>query len=348
MKNRLCKNSGLELSELGTGCWTFGGGDYWGKQNQNDVNNVVHASVDLGINYFDTAEAYNEGRSELSLGEAIQGIPRDKIKIGTKISPSNCYRSTLIEHCHQSLKRLRTDYIDIYMIHWPIHPHSIRHFTDNELVIQNPPAIAEAIETLQYMKEQGKIRHIGVSNFSRNRLIDLPLHEVAVNQVPYNLFCRSAEFEILAECVNKGIGVIGYMALLQGILADSYPTLADVPVWQRRTRHFSANGTKECRHGEEGAEEETNEALQGLRRVCRETGMTMPQLAIRWILQNSAITCTLVGSRNVTQLQANVNAVCQPLSSDIKYELDRITLPIMEKLGNHLDYYESAENDRTL
>ena len=73
MKKNLCKNSGLELSELGTGCWAFGGGHYWGEQDQKDVNNVVHASVDMGINFFDTAEAYNEGRSESALGEAIQG-----------------------------------------------------------------------------------------------------------------------------------------------------------------------------------------------------------------------------------------------------------------------------------
>ncbi|HTF17365.1 MAG TPA: aldo/keto reductase [Chryseolinea sp.] len=348
MKKRLCKNSGLELSELGTGCWTFGGGDYWGEQDQKDVNSVVHASVDLGINYFDTAEAYNEGRSESSLGEAIQGISRDKIRIGTKVSPSNCYRKTLVEHCHQSLARLRTEYIDVYMIHWPIHAHSIRHFTDDEDIIQNPPSIDEAMETLLYLKAQGKIRYIGVSNFSINRLKDLPLREVAVNELPYNLFCRSAEFDILSDCMAKGIGVIGYMALLQGLLADKYPTLNEVPVWQRRTRHFNANGTKECRHGEQGAENETNEAMKALRRVASETGIPMSELAIRWILENSAITCTLVGSRNVKQLEANVRSVRERLSPDIKCELDRITFSIMEKLGNHLDYYESAENDRTL
>ena len=144
------------MSQLGTGCWSFGGGDYWGEQNQKDVNNVVHASVDMGINYFDTAEAYNEGRSESSLGEAIHGIPRDKIIIGTKISPSNCYKKTLIKHCHASLKRLRTDYIDLYMIHWPIHPHSIRHFTNDVLIIENPPTVDEAFETMHGIKTAGK------------------------------------------------------------------------------------------------------------------------------------------------------------------------------------------------
>jgi myo-inositol catabolism protein IolS len=348
MEKRICKNSGLELSVLGTGCWAFGGGEYWGDQNQNDVNNVVHASVNMGINYFDTAEAYNEGRSESSLGEAIIGIPRDWLLIGTKVSPSNCYKETLIEHCEASLKRLQTDYIDLYMVHWPLHPHSIRHFTKDILIIENPPEIIEAIETLQVLKQQGKIRNFGVSNFSRNRLKNLPLEEIAVNELPYNLLCRAVEYDTLPLCEEKGIGVIGYMALLQGILADIYPSLDNVPVWQRRTRHFNCKSTKECRHGEEGAEEETDIALKNIRRICKETGFPMSELAINWILENSAITCTLVGSRNIKELEANVKAVNSPLSKEIKIELDRITLPVRERLGNHFDYYESAENDRTL
>ena len=348
MKKRECKNAGIELSSLGTGCWAFGGGEYWGDQNQKDASDVVHASVDLSINYFDTAEAYNEGRSESSLGEAMKGIPRDRMVIGTKVSPSNCYRDTLIEHCEASLKRLQTDYIDIYMVHWPVHPHSIRHFTKESRIIENPPTMDEALESLRLLKQQGKIRHFGVSNFSTNRLNKLPQEEIAVNELPYNLLCRAIEYDTLPHCSENGIGVIGYMALLQGILADIYPTFADIPVWQRRTRHFNSKNTKECRHGEEGAEEVTGAALNEIRRISRESGLPMADLAIKWILENPAITCTLVGSRNVSELEANVKSVSKPLSRDIKDELDRVTIPVMKKLGNHFDYYESAENDRTL
>ena len=348
MEKRICKNSGFELSILGTGCWAFGGGEYWGDQNQNDVNNVVHASVDFGINYFDTAEAYNEGRSESSLGKAIIGIPRDRLLIGTKVSPSNCYKETLIGHCEASLERLQTDYIDLYMVHWPIHPHSIRHFTTDTRIIENPPAISEALEALHALKQQGKIRNFGVSNFSFNRLKDLPLEEIAVNELPYNLLCRAVEYDALPVCKEKGIGVIGYMALLQGILADIYPSFDDIPVWQRRTRHFNCNSTKECRHGEEGAEKETDIALKNIRRICKESGFSMAELAVKWIPGNPVITCMLVGSRNIKELEANVKAVNVPLSKEIKDELDRITLPVKERLGNHFDYYESAENDRTL
>ncbi len=347
MEKRIFKNSGLELSVLGTGCWAFGGGEYWGEQNQNDVNKVVCASVDNGINYFDTAEAYNDGRSESSLGEAIKSIPRDKILVGTKVSPSNCYKKTLVEHCEASLNRLQTDYIDLYMVHWPIHPHSIRHFTTDIHIVENPPEISETLEALRFLKQQGKIRDFGVSNFSSTRLLDLPLEEIAVNELPYNLLCRAIEFDTLPLCEEKEIGVIGYMALLQGILADIYPSLGDVPIWQRRTRHFNCKSTKECRHGEEGAEKETNTALKSIRRICKGTGFSMAEISVKWILQNPAITCTLVGSRNKKELDANVKAASNPLSKEIKAELDRITLPLKEKLGNHFDYYESAENDRT-
>jgi myo-inositol catabolism protein IolS len=348
MGKRFCKNTDLGLSIIGTGCWAFGGGEYWGAQNQKDVNDVVHASVDLGINYFDTAEVYNEGRSESSLGEAIRGISRDRFLIGTKVSPSNCYRKTLINHCEASLKRLQTDYIDLYMVHWPLNRHSIRHFTTDIHIIENPADINDTMETFQILKQKGKIRNFGVSNFSSNLLGNLPLEKIAVDELPYNLLCRAIEYDTLPFCEEKGIGVIGYMALLQGILSDIYASLDDIPVWQRRTRHFNSKSTKVCRHGEEGIEKETNTALKDIRQVCKQSGFPMAEIAIKWILQNSAITCTLVGSRNVNELAANVKAAQSPLSNEIKAELDRITLPVMEKLGNHFDYYENAANDRTL
>jgi aryl-alcohol dehydrogenase-like predicted oxidoreductase len=348
MERRVCKNAGLGLSVLGAGCWAFGGGEYWGNQDQKEVNNVVHASIDLGINYFDTAEVYNEGRSESSLGEALKGIPRDRYLIGTKISPSNCYKETLIEHCEASLKRLKSDHIDIYMIHWPIHSHSIRHFTNDTRIIEYPPATDEAVSTLQHLIEQGKIRTFGVSNFSSVRLKNIPLNEVAVNQLPYNLLCRAIEYDAIKICEENGIGIIGYMALFQGILADIYPSFEDIPVWQKRTRHFSSKTTKESRHGEEGAEEETSIALEQIRRICTETGIPMAEIALKWILKNPAITCTLAGSRSIAELEENVKASSGTLSNDIMDELDKITLPLMEKLGNHLDYYESAANDRTI
>ena len=164
MELRKCGTAGLALPALGVGCWAFGGGEYWGSQDQGDVDAVVHAAIDAGCNYFDSAEVYNNGASESSLGTALEGV-RHRAIVGTKVSPSNCYAATLREHCEQSLRRLRTNYIDLYMVHWPIHPHSIRHFTNDEKVIGNPPRVEEAFDTLNRLRQEGKIRHIGVSNF---------------------------------------------------------------------------------------------------------------------------------------------------------------------------------------
>ena len=348
MEKRKCKNTDLELSVLGTGCWSFGGGTYWGKQDQKAVNEVVHASVDLGINYFDTAEAYNDGRSESSLGEAIREIHRDKAIIGSKVSPSNCSKETLIRHCEDSLKRLQTDYIDLYMLHWPIHPHSIRHFTNRINIIENPPRIEETLEALRILKKQGKIRYFGVSNFSCNRLKNLPQEEITVNELPYNLLCRAIEYETLPFCEEKGIGVISYMALFQGILSGKYTSVEDIPVMQRRTRHFDSAKNSECRHGEAGAEKVFLHALEAIRAICKSSGLSMAEVAIQWIVRNPAITCTLAGARNIAQLEANVKAVDIRLSPEIIDELDIVTQRLMNKLGNHFDYYESAENDRTV
>lgn len=346
MEYRKCGKNELELAVLGLGCWPFGGGKYWGSQAQTDVNNVVKAAVDLGINYFDTAEAYNDGESERSLGLAIQDVPRDKIIIGTKISPSNTRPEILIAHCEQSLQRLGTDYIDLYMVHWPITRKGIAHFTSEDIGV---PDVDDAFATLRRLKEEGKIRYIGVSNFAPNKLKEAldTNTEIVINELPYNLLCRAIEYDILPECVNQGVGILGYMVLLQGILADIYPTLDDVPTWQRRTRHFDSRKCAEVRHGEEGAESETNQALASIRTIAQDYGMTMPEIAIKWAIANPAITCALVGSRNVRELEANVKALEKPLPKEAVEKLNQATEALKQKLGRSFDYYETAANDRT-
>ncbi len=349
MKLRTCGQSDLKLSVLGAGCWAFGGGEYWGEQNRKDVQDVVCRAVDLGVNYFDTAEMYDNGASETALGEALKAVRRDDVVVGTKVSPSNCYPGTLVEHCEASLQRLDTDYVDLYMIHWPIHPHSIRHFTDDAAVIENPPSVDAAFETMSKLRDQGKIRHIGVSNFGADwlRRAQATGVGIAVDQLPYSLLTRAIELEALPHCRETGVGVIGYMTLLQGLLADVYPTLADVPRWQRRTRHFDCKRCELTRHGEAGAEDETNQALADIRAICTECGMTMPEIAVKWAVANEAITCALVGARNVTELEANVAAASSPLPAEIVDKLNKATDALLAKLGPGSDYWESTENDRT-
>jgi myo-inositol catabolism protein IolS len=343
---RSAGTSDLQLSVLGLGCWSFGGGQYWGNQDQAEVNAVVRRAVELGINYFDTAEVYNDGRSEESLGIAIRGLPRDKLIIGTKISPNNVARGILGDHCEASLRRLGLDYIDLYMVHWPITLHSIRHFDSSMDVC---PPVEEAFEGLMRLQRQEKVRYVGVSNFAPHRIEEALASglTVTVNEVPYNLLCRAAEWEVMPWCKRKGIGVVGYMALLQGILADIFPTLDDVPVWRRRTRHFDCRKCKEVRHGELGAEQETEAALNVIREISKEVGLPMSQVAMKWAIANSAITCELAGARRVIHLEENVFAASEPLPIEVIEQLNSATQPLMEKLGRSFDYYETAQNDRT-
>jgi aryl-alcohol dehydrogenase-like predicted oxidoreductase len=168
-----------------------------------------------------------------------------------------------------------------------------------------------------------------------------------VNQLPYNLLCRAIEFETMDACVENGIGIIAYMTLLQGILADIYPNLQDVPPWQRRTRHFNCKATELCRHKEAGAEEETNRALAGIRNICRETGMSMPELALKWAVADQRITCALAGARNQSELESNVQAIEKPLDKAIVEKLNMATEELKMVLENHFDYYENKLNDRT-
>ena len=290
MERRKCGKSELWLPTLGLGCWAFGGGQYWGEQSQDEVNRTVRRAVELGVNYFDTAEAYNEGRSESSLGLAIRGLPREDLILGTKISPNHTAPAALAAHCEASLKRLGSGYIDLYMVHWPILPHAIVHFGR----CGECPAADEAFAALAELQREGKIRYIGVSNFGV-AVLEQALAtgaEIAVNELPYNLLARAVECEILPYCRQAGVGVIGYMALMQGLLAGIYPKLSDVPLWQRRTRHFSpAQAGELCRHGEAGAEAETSQALSAIRAIAARHGMSMPEIAVRWAVAGEGVAC---------------------------------------------------------
>ncbi|HEY1787913.1 MAG TPA: aldo/keto reductase [Verrucomicrobiae bacterium] len=346
MQSRQCDKYNLRLPVLGMGCWAYGGGEYWEAQNQQDVNEVVRYAVEQGANFFDTAESYNNGASESSLGLALRGIPRDKVLIGTKVSPSNVEPKNLIKHCEASLRRLQTDYIDLYMVHWPITAHSIKHFTPESIPV---PSVLDAFGTLEYLRQSGKIRHIGVSNFGLVKLSEALATgaRIVINELPYSLLTRAIEIEILPFCREKGIDVLGYMSLMQGVLADIYPSLEDVPVWQRRTRHFDSRCTPQCRHGLPGAEVETNAALASIRTIASEHNMTMPELALKWAFAGKGIISALCGSRNVKELQVNIKAAMEPLDPKIVEELNQTTQPLLEKLGPSFDYYENPANDRT-
>lgn len=321
MERRACGKSGIEISSMGIGCWSYGGGDYWGPQAQSDVIAVANAALDAGINFFDTAEGYNSGRSEEALAVALKGRRHEAI-IGTKVSRPD--PATMREHCEGSLQRLQTDYIDIYMIHWPHDEFDIK----------------ESMTELMRLQEDGLIRAIGVSNFGVAQLT-AALNTgatIAVNQVCYNLLSRAIEPKVLPLCRERDIGILGYMPLLQGILTDQYKSADEIPPVHARFRHFR-NDRPEASHGEAGAEEEMFETLEDIRGVAEAEGIPMSRLAIAWAMARPGITCMLVGTRNVNELEQNLHVAAYSPAADVIESLDKLTAPLLEKLGEDPDYF---------
>jgi aryl-alcohol dehydrogenase-like predicted oxidoreductase len=339
---------GLSLSRLGVGCWPFGGGDYWGDQNQKDVDAVVHKAIDLGISAFDTARMYNNGASEVSLGKALKGY-REKAFVISKVSPAKAYSKTLREECEASLKGLGMDYLDMYMLHWPINPLGVKHFTDDPEVIANPPTAKEAFDTLMGLKKEGKIRFIGISNFGIKQTREAVglCPEIAVNEMPYNIISRAIEAEIMPFCEEHKIAIISSMTLQQGVLTGIYKTAADVPAHQAHSRHFAhETGKGTSRHNEAGAEKEIFKTVDVLRKLSAELKVSIPQLSIAWVLANKGIACALIGSRNEAELIENVKVLSYSLPTDAKKAIDEASLEVLVKLGNNPDYYENSKNSR--
>lgn len=337
----------LRLPALGLGCWAFGGGNYWGPQDQSDVDGVVARALDAGANYFDTAESYNDGRSEEALGRALRGR-RARAVVGSKVSPSHAYPEKLRDSCERSLRRLGTDYLDVYMIHWPLNAHSVSHFTQDEDTLRNPPALPGAMDAMRRLRDEGKVRHVGLSNFGPAQLAEAAGFGVpiAVNECPYNLLMRASEEAVLPYCRAHGILALGYSALMQGLLARAVTSLDDVDPVRLRTRHFAPTRPG-SRHGEPGAEAETLAALESIARIAAEAGRPVGELALGWALANPDISCTLVGCRTVTQLDENLRSLARPLGPEIKRALDDATAPLKSRLGDRTDYFQGPRTTRS-
>ena len=313
--------SSITFPKMGIGCWSYGGGDYWGDQAQSDVDAVANTALDAGIVFFDTAVGYNEGRSEQSLGIALKHR-RQEALIGTKTGDTN--PATLPDQLEGSLRRLQTDYIDLYMIHWP-----------------NPKyPVGEVFDALSRLKMEGKIRAIGICNFGCQQLSETLAvgAQIETNQLCYNLLSRAIELEIVPLCQQHQIGILAYMPLLQGILADRFKTLEEIPPQQSRFRHFRPD-REMSRHDEAGAEAELWQTLEQIRQICREKDLPMSRLAIAWVMAKTAVSCVLVGTRNTAELAQNLEAVNYAMPADLVKKLDQLTLPLLHRLGGNADYF---------
>jgi len=340
---RRCGSSDFTLSELGVGGWSFGGGEYWGEQEQADIDAVTKKALEQGVYYFDTAEAYDNGKSEEALGKALKTLPEDlraKAVIGTKVLPNHCAPKVLREHLEKSLKRLQLESVDLYMVHWPI-PAPTEEGED-------VPNVTSAFKTLVELQKEGLIKHIGVSNFGVKQLTEALQTgaTIVVNQLPYGLFLRTIEIEVLPLCKEHGIGVIGYSPLLQGILTGKYNSIDEIPDYRLRTRHFAGTRPR-SRHGGPGCEEALWASLEKIKEIAKREGVTPATLALSWCLKNPLITCIIPGSRNLEQLETNIQATNYVMSDELWQELNDVTEEVKKHLGTALDIYESAENGRS-
>jgi len=319
----------IEISQIVLGCWAFGGGYTWGEQEDAESIRTVHAALDAGVNCFDTAEFYGGGRSEEVLGRALVGKRASAVVI-SKLWVENMDKTKVREACEGSLKRLHTDYIDLYMIHWP-----------NRAV-----PLSETIEAMQALKRAGKIRAIGVCNFGAQDLADgLSCADAAADQLPYNLLFRAIEFEVLNACRTHAVPVLVYSTLAQGLLTGKFARPEDVDDERARIRFYSRDrpGTV---HDEPGCETEVFEALSRLRSICRNAGVTMTQAAIAWVLCQPGVSGALVGARTPEQLQDNLAYADAELSGETLRQLDKATERLKAAMGPNPDMWRSNSRFR--
>jgi aryl-alcohol dehydrogenase-like predicted oxidoreductase len=312
------------------GCWAIAGDWTWGAQDEKDAIEAIHAALDEGINFFDTAEGYGEqGESEVLLGKALASR-RGQALIATKVSQGHLEPAQLRTACEASLKRLGTDHIDLYQVHWPS---------------RNVP-LSETLNALNQLKKEGKIRAIGVSNFGAGDLRDLLKHQhVESNQLPYSLLWRAIEFQIQPVCQTSGIGILCYSPLAQGLLTGKFQKADDVPDSRARTKHFSSrrSGT---RHGQSGQEEITFNALREIQDLARASGHDMAALALTWLIHQPAVTSVLAGARNAAQVRQNARAGSLKPTDDVLRELTRITTPLKAAFGPDPDMWAKESRYR--
>jgi aryl-alcohol dehydrogenase-like predicted oxidoreductase len=319
MEKRELGGSGVKITPVVLGAWAMGGW-MWGGSDRKDSINAIHASRDLGITSIDTAPIYGFGHSEVLVGEAIKGR-RDQFEILTKAgmrwegTRGDYYFTTrdnegksrdvykysgydsIINECEESLSRLGTDYIDLLQIHWP----------------DTSTPIEETMEALQNLLQQGKIRAIGVSNYSVEQMQRASsVVNLSSNQVPYSMVRREIEEDIVPWCLKNHCGILAYSPLQRGLLTGKITP--DYPFAPGDSRpempHFRINNLIK-----------TNEFLEVITPLAESKGATLSQLVIAWTLQQPGITVALVGARNPKQVEQNAGSLKIELSGE---ELDLI------------------------
>ncbi len=317
MDYRRVGNSGLVVSELSLGTATFAGvGDFFGAWGDTDVRQartLIDLCLEAGINLFDTADVYSDGASEEVLGEALRGR-RDDVLISTKASlptgPDDwgSSRSRLLRAVHGALHRLRTDHIDLFQLH------GYDAYTP----------IDEVLQTLEMLVEQGKVRYTGVSNFSGWQLMkSLALADEShrpryvAHQVYYSLAGRDYEWELMPLALEEGIGAIVWSPLGWGRLTGKIRRGQALP--ERSRLHATAAA------GPPVDDEQLYGIVDVLDEIASETGKTVPQIALNWLLRRPTVSSVIIGARDERQLRENLGAVGWRLDADQIARLDAVS-----------------------
>lgn len=313
MKYHFLGNSGLKISELGFGAGTLGGQGQifsaWGQASQTEANQMIQAGLDAGINYFDTADVYSDGESERMLGKAL-AAKRQQAIISTKVgirssdhlNAAGFSRDYLLSAVEQSLTRLGTDYIDVLQLH------QFDSFT----------SLHQLMKTLDELVRSGKVRYIGVSNFAGWQLMKAQAiaeqygyEKFVVNQVYYSLIGRDYEWELMPLNDDQQMGAVVWSPLGWGRLTGKFDRENPIPAESRL--HDTAQFAPPVN------EEHLYRVIDALKQIAQETGYSIPQIALNWLLQRPTVTSVLIGARNQTQLQENLKA------KDIQLSAEQIT-----------------------
>ncbi|MCM3728330.1 aldo/keto reductase family protein [Neobacillus cucumis] len=313
MKYRRLGNSGLKISEIGLGSWLT----YGKAVADNTAHDCIHKAYELGINFFDTANAYEGGKAEEVLGEALKVYPRSSYVVATKLffpmgdkpNQRGLSRKHIVEQCDASLKRLGLDYIDLYQCHR----------FDPEVPVE------ETLYALDDLIRQGKILYAGVSEWSAAQIENAVgigktnrLRPIISNQPIYNMFERYIEKEVLPVCTEKGIGQIVFSPLAQGVLTGKYKPNTEKPR-DSRAANDSTNGVINSYF-----RNDVLECVQALNSVAEELGVTLSQLALAWILRHPGISSAIIGASRPQQVEENVKAVGLKLTQDVLEAIENI------------------------
>jgi len=313
MELRSLGTSDVKITPIIMGTWQAGK-SMWAGIDDAETTKAIRTAFQAGITTFDTAEEYGKGHSERILGKALADV-RDQVIYATKVSPNHLQYDQVIEAFHRSCKNLKTDYIDLYQIHWPSGSWGSRHVP-----------LEETIRAMNDLKEQGKIRAIGISNFSRIQLEKAAMYaRIDSLQPPYSLFWRHVEKDTMPFCVNNNITILAYSSMAQGILTGKFGLDHTFSKGDHRSQNRLLLPENSQR---------VQQALAKLRPIAQRNGMSLGQLALAWVIAQPN-TCAIAGARNSEQVLQNAQGAEFYLSADDLSTMDTIGHTVTDHLDDN-------------